>query len=103
MCFKNLPIDFDAAGNATLRPGAMFNYTEIPAPTPIEDDPERMRELFARNGEVRRVDFDPVTRVAGALAFHSVVDLENRTGAGDRVDGHALPWLRDHPQGPRSA
>jgi hydrogenase large subunit len=78
MCFKNLPIDFDSAGNATLRPGAMFNYTEIPAPTPIEDDPERMRELFARNGEVRRVDFDPVTRVAGALAFHSVVDLENR-------------------------
>src|SRR3954463_2639179 len=79
MCFKNLPIDFDAAGNATLKPGAMFNYTEIPAPTPIEDDPERMKELFARNGAVRRVDFDPVTRVAGALAFHTVVDLENRT------------------------
>src|SRR3954463_10751120 len=78
MCFKNLPIDFDAAGNATLKPGAMFNYTEIPAPTPIEDDPERMKELFARNGAVRRVDFDPVTRVAGALAFHTVVDLENR-------------------------
>ena len=37
-----------------------------------------MRELFARNGAVRRVDFDPVTRVAGALAFHTVVDLENR-------------------------
>ena len=80
MCFKNLPIEFDAQGNATLKPGAAnpYSYTEIPAPTPIEDDPERMRELFARNGAVRRVDFDPVTRVAGALAFHTVVDLENR-------------------------
>jgi hydrogenase large subunit len=80
MCFKNLPIEFDAAGNATLKAGAAnpYSYTETPLQTPIEDDPERMRELFARNGAVRRVDFDPVTRVAGALAFHTVVDLENR-------------------------
>jgi hydrogenase large subunit len=80
MCFKNLPIEFDAAGNATLKPGVAnpYTYVETPAPTPIEDDPERMRELFARNGAIRRVDFDPVTRVAGALAFHTVVDLESR-------------------------
>jgi hydrogenase large subunit len=80
MCFKNLPIEFDAQGNATLKPGVAnpYSYVETPAPTPIEDDQERMRELFKRNGAVRRVDFDPVTRVAGALAFHTVVDLENR-------------------------
>ncbi len=80
MCFKNLPIEFDAQGNATLKPGVAdpYSYRETAAPTPIEDDPERMRELFARNGAVRRVDFDPVTRVAGALAFHTVVDLERR-------------------------
>ncbi len=80
MCFKNLPIEFDAAGNATLKAGVAnpYTYTETPLPTPIEDDPERMRQLFARNGAIRRVDFDPVTRVAGALAFHTVVDLENR-------------------------
>ncbi|MDP1846684.1 MAG: nickel-dependent hydrogenase large subunit, partial [Solirubrobacteraceae bacterium] len=80
MCFKNLPIEFDAAGNATLKQGAAnpYSYTETPLPTPIEDDPQRMKELFDRNGAVRRVDFDPVTRVAGALAFHTVVDLENR-------------------------
>ncbi len=80
MCFKNLPIEFDAAGNATLKPGVAnpYTYTETPLPTPIEDDPARMRDLFARNGAIRRVDFDPVTRVAGALAFHTVVDLENR-------------------------
>jgi len=80
LCFKNLPIEFDAQGNATLKPGAAnpYAYTETPVATPIEDDPQRMKELFDRNGAVRRVDFDPVTRVAGALAFHTVVDLENR-------------------------
>ena len=80
MCFKNLPIEFDAAGNASLKEGAAnpFLYSETPAPTPIEEDPDRMRQLVERNGNVRRIDFDPVTRVAGALAFHSVVDLENR-------------------------
>ena len=80
MCFKNLPIEFDAQGNATLKRNVAdpYTYVETPAPTPIEDDPERMRNLVERNGGVRRVDFDPVTRVAGALAFHTVVDLEQR-------------------------
>src|SRR5215207_1383085 len=80
LCFKNLPIEFDANGNATLKPGATdpYSYAETPLATPIEDDPQRMKELFARNGAVRRVDFDPVTRVAGALAFHTVVDLDKR-------------------------
>ena len=80
MCFKNLPIEFDAQGNATLKPGLAdpYSYAETPLQTPIEDDPGRMKELFERNGSVRRVDFDPVTRVAGALAFHTVVDLDRR-------------------------
>ncbi len=80
MCFKNLPIEFDAAGNASLRPGVAnpYAYVETPAPTPIEEDQEKMRQLVERNGSIRRVDFDPVTRVAGALAFHTVVDLDNR-------------------------
>lgn len=59
----------------------MFQETadrETPLQTPIEDDSSRMRQLFERNGSVRRVDFDPVTRVAGALAFHTVVDLDSR-------------------------
>src|ERR687886_59019 len=80
MCFKNLPIEFDSAGNATLKAGVAnpYSYVETPAPTPIEDDPSRMQNLIERNGSIRRVDFDPVTRVAGALAFHTVVDLDNR-------------------------
>ena len=77
MCFKNLPIEFDAQGNATLKENVPnpYSYVETPAPTPIEDDPDRMRDLVERNGSVRRVDFDPITRVAGALAFHTVVCL----------------------------
>lgn len=79
MCFKNLPIEFDEQGNARLKEGVADPYSyqvqEVPV---LEQDPEKLEELLARNGHIRRVDFDPVTRVAGALAFHTVVDLENR-------------------------
>src|ERR687883_504229 len=79
MCFKNLPIEFDEQGNARLKEGVADPYSyEVTEVTPLEDDPDKVRELLARNGHIRRVDFDPVTRVAGALAFHTVVDLENR-------------------------
>src|ERR687883_172329 len=79
MCFKNLPIEFDEQGNARLKEGVADPYSyEVTEVTPLEDDPDKVKELLARNGHIRRVDFDPVTRVAGALAFHTVVDLENR-------------------------
>jgi hydrogenase large subunit len=81
MCFKNLPIEFDEQGNARLKEGVANPYSyEVTELAPIES-PEgrgRLENLLARNGHIRRVDFDPVTRVAGALAFHTVVDLENR-------------------------
>jgi hydrogenase large subunit len=79
MCFKNLPIEFDEQGNARLKEGVANPYSyEVTEVTPIEQDQEKLKELLSRNGHIRRVDFDPVTRVAGALAFHTVVDLENR-------------------------
>lgn len=81
MCFKNLPIEFDEQGNATLVDGAAnpWSYeTRELAPLESPEGEEKLKKLMARNGHIRRVDFDPVTRVAGALAFHSVVDLENR-------------------------
>src|SRR6185436_5840531 len=49
-----------------------------PANIPMQLSEEQVEELVARNGYVKSVDFDPVTRVAGALAFHSVVDLKSR-------------------------
>src|SRR3954469_12058919 len=79
MCFKNLPIEFDEQGNARLKEGVADPYSyEVKEVTAIEQDEEKLQKLLARNGHIRRVDFDPVTRVAGALAFHTVVDLENR-------------------------
>jgi hydrogenase large subunit len=79
MCFKNLPVEFDEHGNARLKEGVPDPYSyEVAEVTPLDQNEERLKELLARNGHVRRVDFDPVTRVAGALAFHTVVDLENR-------------------------
>jgi hydrogenase large subunit len=79
MCFKNLPIEFDEQGNARLKEGVADPYAyTVRDVTPIEQSPEKLEELLARNGHIRRVDFDPVTRVAGALAFHTVVDLESR-------------------------
>lgn len=74
MCFKNLPIEFDADGKAHLKGGAADPYGYERK----EISRSELRELMARNGYIRSVDFDPVTRIAGALAFHSTVDLEQR-------------------------
>jgi hydrogenase large subunit len=79
MCFKNLPVEFDEQGNARLKEGVADPYSyQVADLTPLDHDEEKLKTLMARNGHIRRVDFDPVTRVAGALAFHTVVDLENR-------------------------
>jgi hydrogenase large subunit len=81
MCFKNLPIDFDPHGKPFLRAGIADPYSPAgPAPrgTPAQLSDGQITELLARNGHIRSVDFDPVTRVAGALAFHSVVDFRAR-------------------------
>ncbi len=88
MCFKNLPIEFDEQGRAHLKEGATdpYTYTSTRA---VEDRQQRIEELLARNGHIKEVSIDPVTRVAGALAFHSVVDLENRTVH----DAHSMATL----------
>src|SRR5262249_23755892 len=75
MCFKNLPIEIDEQGRMTLRADAEAAYglRERPrttGPRPLSE--EQIRTLVARNGYIKDVDFDPVTRVAGALAFHAV-------------------------------
>ncbi len=76
MCFKNLPIEFDKSGKAYLKEGVANPYSYKVVDLGIEQD--KMKTLLARNGFIRNVDYDPVTRIAGALAFHSVVDLEQR-------------------------
>lgn len=77
MCFQYLPIEFDAAGKAQLKGDVRDPYGY--QVTDLGANEDRLKELLARNGFIKSVDYDPVTRVAGALAFHSVVDLESRT------------------------
>ncbi len=76
MCFKNLPVEFDDQGNAFLKEGVADPYAY--QTRSLDEDEDKVQELLARNGYIRNVDFDPVTRVAGALAFHSVADLKER-------------------------
>ena len=77
--FTSLPIDVDDKGQGSLKEGLADPWAyETKELHPIEETPEKLERLLERDGQVRRVDFDPVTRVAGALAFHTVVDLESR-------------------------
>jgi hydrogenase large subunit len=71
MCFKNLPIEFDAHGHARLRDDT---WAQDSTPRPPQDTLEQL----ARGAHLRDFDIDPVTRVAGALSFHTVIDLEAR-------------------------
>lgn len=73
MCFKHLPIEFDAHGNPRLKFGVGGEPFAV-----ASRGPERALERISNGEHLREFNFDPVTRVAGALAFHAVVDLENR-------------------------
>jgi len=74
MCFENLPIEFDEHGNAFLKDGVKNPYSYVTRT--LEEREDKLRELAVKNGQLADIDFDPVTRVAGALAFHSKVDLD---------------------------
>src|SRR5512135_2580218 len=76
MCFKNLPVEFDENGRAYLKEGARDPYSY--ETKSLDEQGDRIRELLVRNGHIKAVDIDPVTRVAGALSFHTVVDLQDR-------------------------
>ncbi|MBW3577279.1 MAG: nickel-dependent hydrogenase large subunit [Actinobacteria bacterium] len=84
MCFQNLPVEFDEHGRARLTDDA-----EPYAYQAREIDRSRVEELLAHGGRVKDVNLDPVSRVAGALAFHAVVDLE----AGNVHEAHAIGTL----------
>lgn len=82
MCFRNLPVEFDTEGKPYLKGGIPDPYSterSISAPDVVKAlSHEQIKDLLARNGYIKNVDFDPVTRVAGALAFHAVADLKER-------------------------
>jgi hydrogenase large subunit len=83
VCFKNLPVEFDEQGRAYLREDVRDPYSTERSPDQNGSavrtlSRDQIEDLLARNGHIEQKNFDPITRVAGALAFHSVVDLEER-------------------------
>ena len=79
MCFKNLPVEFDAQGKAFLKGGIPNPYEpKEPLGGARQLTQNQIEDLLRRNGHIQSLDFDPVTRVAGALAFHSVIDAKAR-------------------------
>ena len=93
MCFKTLPVEFDARGNATLRSGIPNPYDVAVAKPDAgmteEDRTARIERLVARNGHIKDLNMDPVTRVAGALAVHVTADLDT----GTYLDSHSQATL----------
>ncbi len=83
MCFKNLPVEFDANGNATLRSGIADPYSVATSAPQVDvtdaQREERIQRLMASNGHIKDLNMDPVTRVAGALAVNITADLKNGT------------------------
>ena len=76
MCFQNLPIAFDDGGRATLLDGGSFDLATRAPPAP---GPPGAGAVAPPDGGRRLdLDIDPVTRVAGALAFHATLDLDSR-------------------------
>src|SRR5215211_8402351 len=80
MCFKTLPIEFDESGKARLAEGVPDPYSVRFARPEVEmtdaDREAQIQRLMARNGHIKQQNMDPVTRVAGALALHVTVDLQ---------------------------
>ncbi|HEX8770719.1 MAG TPA: nickel-dependent hydrogenase large subunit, partial [Acidimicrobiales bacterium] len=91
MCFKNLPIEFDDGGKARLRQGVADPYsltTARPAGGYVRRRQGPGAQLAAPP-RLRDWNIDPMTRVAGALAVHTVLDLENRRA----VEAHSRAML----------
>lgn len=81
MCFHNLPIEFDQAGKALLRKDA-------PAADPFGVSRTKVRQIVPKKapvGPTKELHIAPVTRIAGAMAFHATVDLKSRA----IIDAHS--------------
>src|SRR5215212_1723473 len=90
MCFKNLPIEFDDTGKARLRDGVADPYSvTVAEPKGYVRRNDGPGAQLAAPPRLRDWNIDPMTRVAGALAVHTVLDLENRKA----VDAHSRAML----------
>lgn len=71
MCFRNLPIEFLEDGRAVLR-------ADWEQAGDGREPVDPVAAAVARGARLRTLDIDPVTRVAGALAFHTVLEPDRR-------------------------
>lgn len=93
MCFKNLPIEFDEQGKAYLKKGVAnpYEYSEQRLKDNVTSYQQKSMEnlgsprgnpgnpgVVAEKRTTREFNIDPVTRVAGALGFHTAIDLKER-------------------------
>jgi len=97
MCFKTLPVEFDEAGNARLRGGIPDPYSVTTARPEVfmteEEREAQIQGLVARNGHLKDLNMDPVTRIAGAMALHVTADIEG----GRYVQAHSqAPLFRGY-------
>jgi hydrogenase large subunit len=69
MCFKKLPIEFDAEGHARLKEGLADPWAVRGEPDPYAE----LRELAPDAGGLRGQRQRALTHVAGAHAFQSLV------------------------------
>ncbi len=80
MYFRNLPIEFDAHGQAFLRgDGQAYPFVRRSGgPEPAARERQKSWEDLAERSRARSFDVEPVARVAGALSFHTVIDFDER-------------------------
>ena len=80
MCFKTLPVEIDSSGNAHLRGGVPDPYSVSTARPEVHmteaQRTAQIERLVERNGHIKDLNMDPVTRIAGAMAMHMTADLE---------------------------
>lgn len=72
MCFRNLPIEFDAQGHSRLKPGVADPYSYLQGPLQIKTDRERFEEMYEGRESARRIDVGRVTSGADGVV---VVDV----------------------------
>jgi len=73
MCYRNLPIEFDEKGKPYLKSDTGDPWDPPEIGSGIGNGP-----AVAQPAGVTDFTIDPVTRVAGALGFHTRCDLDNR-------------------------
>jgi hydrogenase large subunit len=80
MYFKNLPIEFDARGQASLRgDGQSYPFAMRGGAVGLaESAPPRAVEALAERARIRSFNIGPVSRVSGAFDFYAVIDFDQR-------------------------